>query len=64
MCPAYQKWYKRLSPSKNLSSEEKFQVLCHTYIKLNQYKTCSFTDALAQTCWMEKESHGRLHVDT
>ena len=64
MCPAYQEWFKRLYPGKDLSSEERFQVLCKTYITLNQYKTCTFAEALAQTCWLEKESHGRLHVDT
>ncbi len=59
-CPAYQAWYKRLYPGKNLSSEEKYRVLCKTYIALNQYKTCTFADAVAQTCWLERESHGRL----
>jgi hypothetical protein len=53
-CPAYQAWYERLYPGKDLSSEEMFQVLCKTYITLNQCKTCTFTDALAQTCWLKK----------
>ena len=60
MCPAYQSWFERLYPGKNLSPEEMFQVLCTTYSTLNQYKTCSITEALAQTCWAEKESKGRL----
>ena len=60
MCPAYQTWYERLYPEKDLSSEEKFQVLCKTYVTLNQYRTCTFTDALVQTCWLEKENHGKL----
>ena len=64
MCPAYRDWYNILYPGKNLSPEERFQVLCTTYTTLNQYKTCSFTEALAQTCWLEKERKGRLHVDT
>ena len=62
-CPAYERWFKRLYPGKDLSPEEKFRVLCKTYITLNQYRTCTFTEALAQTCWLEMESHGRLHVD-
>ena len=62
-CPAYQKWYKRLYPTKTLSPEEKFQVLCATYQELNRHKTCTMPDALAQTCWLEKDSRGRLHVD-
>ena len=60
MCPSYQTWFKRLYPGKNLSPEEMFQVLCTTYITLNQYKTCSITEALAQTCWAEKETKGIL----
>ena len=64
LCPAYQEWYKQLYPGKNLSDKEKFQVLCKTYITLNQYKTCTFTEALAQTCWLKKESQGRLQLDT
>ena len=62
-CPAYQKWYERLYPTKKLSPDEKFQVLCHTYVTLNSRKVCTFTCALAQTCWLEKDSHGKLHVD-
>ena len=57
-CPAYRNWYKRLYPGRALSSEEKFQVLCKTYITLNQYKSCTFTDALAQTCWRDRDMQG------
>ena len=55
MCPAYQSWFERLYPGKNLSPEEMFQVLCTTYSTLSQYKTCTITEALAQTCWAEKD---------
>ena len=51
------------SPDRNLSDEEKFQVLRHTYLALNHTKTCSMPDALAQTCWLQKEDNGTLHVD-
>ena len=54
-CPAYKSWYKRLYPGRVLSAEEKFQVLCRTYITLNQKKICTFTDALAQTCWRDRD---------
>ena len=64
MCPAYQERYKILYPGKNLAPEEKFQVLCTTYTTLNQKMTCTISEALAQTCWLEKETKGRLHVDT
>ena len=64
MCPAYQEWYKRLYPGKKLAPEEKFQVLCTTYTTLNQKMTCTIAEALAQTCCVEKESKGKLHVDT
>ena len=62
-CPAYQNWYKVLYPHRSLSGEEKFQVLCHTYLAMNRTKTCSTPDALAQTCWLKMEENGRLHVD-
>ena len=62
-CPAYRNWYKLLYPDRNLTTEEKFQVLCHTYLALNRTKTCSMPDALAQTCWLQKEDNGTLHVD-
>ena len=61
-CPAYLKWYKILYPDKSLTAEEKFQVLCATYIALNRKKHCSIPDALAQTCWVHKEKNGTLHV--
>ena len=35
-CPAYVSWYKLLYPGRRLTTEEKFQVLCTTYITLNQ----------------------------
>ena len=37
-CPAYVSWYKLLYPDRSLTTEEKFQVLCTTYITLNQEK--------------------------
>ena len=62
-CPAYQLWFKLLYPNKSLTTEEKFQVLCNTYLALNRTKTCSFPEALAQTCWVHREKNGTLHVD-
>ena len=62
-CPAYLNWYKLLYPDRSLTTEEKFQVLCATYIALNQKKNCSIPDALAQTCWVKMEKNGKLHVD-
>ena len=50
--------------AKNLAPEEKPQVICATYATLNQKMTCTISDELAQTCWLEKESKGELHVDT
>ena len=48
-CPAYLDWYKLLYPDRTLSSDEKFQVLCKTYVTLNRCRNCSIPDALAQT---------------
>ena len=62
-CPAYRQWYKLLYPDRSLTTEEKFQVLCTTYITLNQIKKCSIPDALAQTCWVKREKNGNLHLD-
>ena len=62
-CPAYLNWYKLLYPDRSLTSEEKFQVLCATYIALNRKRHCSIPDALAQTCWVKMEKNGRLHLD-
>ena len=61
--PAYLNWYNLLYPDRSLTTEEKFEVLCATYIALNQKKHCSITEALAQTCWVKKEKNGKLHVD-
>ena len=62
-CPAYRLWFQLLYPDKSLTTEEKFQVLCNTYLALNQTKNCSFPEALAQTCWVKREKNGKLHVD-
>ena len=62
-CPAYLSWYMLLYPDRVLSSEEKFQILCKTYLTLNQCKTCTIPEALAQTCCVKKEKNGNLHVD-
>ena len=64
MCHAYQEWYERLYPGESLAPEEKFEVLCTIYNTLNQKIICTISEALAQTCWLEKESKGKLHVDT
>ena len=61
-CPAYDEWYKLLYPNRTLSRQEKFQTLCITYAVLNRKKHCTFTDALAQTCWVHKERNGRLRL--
>ena len=65
-CPAYLDWYQLLYPGRSLSSQEKFQVLCETYLTLNRRRhgTCSIAEALAQTCWVKKEWNGQLLVDT
>ena len=62
-CPAYLHWYKLLYPDRSLTTEEKFQVLCTTYLALNQKRNCSIPEALAQTCWVKREKNGKLHVD-
>ena len=62
-CPAYKQWYKLLYPKRRLSADEKFQVLCATYVALNQKKHCGMPEALAQTCWVKMERNGRLHID-
>jgi len=62
-CPAYRQWYKLLYPDRHLTEEEKFRVLCATYIELNRKRHCSIPDALAQTCWVKMEKNGRLHLD-
>jgi len=59
-CPAYLNWYKLLYPDRSLTTEEKFQVLCATYIALNRKRHCSIPDALAQICWAEREKNGQL----
>ena len=61
-CPAYVTWYEILCPGQQLSEEERFQILCHTYLTLNRYKTCTFTNALAQTCWLKKHKNGKLDL--
>ena len=61
-CPAYRLWFQLLYPNKSLTTEEKFQVLCNTYLALNRTKNCSLPEALAQTCWVHREKNGTLHV--
>ena len=61
-CPAYLTWYEILCPGQQLSEKERFQILCHTYLTLNRYKTCTFTNALAQTCWLKKHKNGKLDL--
>ena len=62
-CPSYLHWYELLYPERSLTTEEKFQVLCTTYIALNQKRNCSIPEALAQTCWVKMEKDEKLHVD-
>ena len=55
-CPSYKAWYKELyDASKDLHEDDHFQILCAIYRKLNATRACTFTDALAQTCWSMKE---------
>ena len=61
-CPAYQLWFKLLYSDKSLTTEEKFQVLCQTYLALNRTKNCSLPEALAQTCWVHREKNGTLRL--
>ena len=62
-CPAYLNWYNLLYPHRSLTTDEKFQILCTTYITFNRKKHCSIPEALAQTCWVKMEKNGRLHLD-
>jgi len=60
-CPSYVKWYSLLFPNRqSFTAEEKFQILCAIYNKLNATRNSSFPDALAQTCWTLKEQGKRL----
>lgn len=63
-CPSYVYWYGILYPNRcsraHFHEEEKFQILCAIYHKLKLvFFRCTFTDALAQTCWNMKEAKGR-----
>ena len=62
-CPSYRTWYKDLYVnSKGFNEEQRFQILCAIYRKLSSMRTCTFTDALAQTCWSMKEKSGNLKL--
>ena len=61
-CPAYKDWYELLYPDRSFSTTEKFQVLCTTYITLNQKRICSIPEALAQTCLLKRAEHGKLDL--
>ena len=66
-CPSYVKWYGALYPNRcsraRFDEDEKFQILCAIYRKLNAtISPTTFTDALAQTCWAMKENMGTLAV--
>ena len=61
-CPAYKDWYELLYPDRSLSTTEKFQVLCTTYITLNQKRICSIPEALAQTCLLKRAKNGKLDL--
>ena len=63
-CPSYEYWYDTLYPNRcsraRFHEDEKFQILCAIYRKLNSTRGPStFTEALAQTCWKMKEEKGR-----
>ena len=58
-CPAYTTWHKELC-AKSEDTEDHFQILCAIYRKRNTIHTCTFTDALAQTCWSMKETKGSI----
>ena len=62
-CPSYLNWYKLIYPNRALNADEKFQILCTTYMALNQKRICSIPESLAQTCWVKMENGGRLHVE-
>ena len=56
LCPSYRNWYKKLHANgNNFNEEERFQILCVTYCRLNSKRTCTFPEALAQTCWSMKD---------
>ena len=63
-CPSYVHWYGILYQNRCSKAcfheDEKFQILCAIYRKLNSTRGPStFTDALAQTCWKMKGEKGR-----
>ena len=62
-CPSYQVWYKDLcATKKTLTEEERFQILCSIFRKLNSSRNCTFPEALAQTCWSIREKAGTLDL--
>ena len=63
-CPAYLNWYRLLYPNRSLTTEEKFKILCATYVALNRKGHCTIPEALAQTCWADRERNGTLHLST
>ena len=60
-CPSYKKWYQMLYPKQRLDDDSKFHVVCAIYLRLNAARKCSFSYALAQTCWSLKEKKGDWH---
>ena len=58
-------WFNVLYPipcsRAGFNDDDKFQILCAIYLKLNAVKpgSTTFTDALAQTCWKMKAIKGR-----
>ena len=67
-CPSYRYWYDILYPNRcsraRFDEDEKFQILCAIYRKLNStISPSTFTCALAQTCWKMKQEKGQtLHA--
>ena len=62
-CPSYLYWYDILYANRcsgaRFDEDEKFQILCAIYRKLNAVNNQStFAQALAQTCWSMKEDNG------
>ena len=62
-CPSYATWYEELhAVSKDFDEDDHFRILCAIYHKLNATRACTFTDALAQTCWSMKEKKGSVDL--
>ena len=62
-CSSYRTWYDKLyANSKDFNEEERFQILCVIYRRLNRTRLCTFPEALAQTGWSMNEDARALKL--